>query len=65
MMIHRRNWASTIQARYQMFSPEVIRPSKRIYVGGLPPNTLDVRALAIGVRALESITDDTHADHTG
>lgn len=38
---HYRNWANTIQARYQMFSPDVIRPAKRIYVGGLPAGTLD------------------------
>lgn len=45
-----------------MFSPEVIRPSKRIYVGGLPPDTMDVRA-----HSFESLSRalTARADHTG
>lgn len=32
-----------MQARYQMFNPDAARPARRIYVGGLPPDTEDVR----------------------
>ena len=32
-----------MQARYQMFNPEAIRPARRIYVGGLPNGTTEVR----------------------
>ena len=40
---HYRAWAAQIQARYQMFNPDAARPARRIYVGGLPANTEDVR----------------------
>ena len=39
---HYRNWASQIQARYQLFNPDAARPARRIYVGGLSPETTDV-----------------------
>ena len=42
-LAHYRGWASQIQARYQMFNPDAARPARRIYVGGLPPDTEDVR----------------------
>ena len=42
-LAHYRAWAAQIQARYQMFNPDAARPARRIYVGGLPPNTADVR----------------------
>ena len=42
-LAHYRAWASQIQARYQMFNPDAARPARRIYVGGLPPDTEDVR----------------------
>ena len=41
-LAHYRAWASQIQARYQMFNPDAARPARRIYVGGLPPDTEDV-----------------------
>ena len=40
-----RAWAAQIQARYQMFNPDAARPARRIYVGGLPPETTDVSFL--------------------
>ena len=43
---HYRAWAAQIQARYQMFNPDAARPARRIYVGGLPANTEDVRCSA-------------------
>ena len=43
-LAHYRAWASQIQARYQMFNPDAARPARRIYVGGLPPDTEDVRS---------------------
>lgn len=39
--------AGQIQARYQMFNPDAARPARRIYVGGLPPSTQDVRVLLL------------------
>lgn len=42
-LAHYRTWAGQIQARYQMFNPDAARPARRIYVGGLPPDTADVR----------------------
>ncbi len=38
-----RSWAQQIQARYQMFNPDAARPARRIYIGGLPLETTDVR----------------------
>ena len=32
-----------VQARYQLHNPDAARPARRIYVGGLPPDTVDVR----------------------
>ena len=32
-----------VQARYQQHNPDAARPARRIYVGGLPPDTVDVR----------------------
>ncbi|KAK9901213.1 hypothetical protein WJX75_000532 [Coccomyxa subellipsoidea] len=40
-LAHYRAWAAQIQARYQMFNPDAARPARRIYVGGLPPETTD------------------------
>lgn len=33
-----------VQNRYQVHNPDAARPARRIYVGGLPPDTVDVRA---------------------
>ena len=41
-LAHYRNWSAQVQARYQMFNPEAIRPARRIYVGGLPGGTSEV-----------------------
>lgn len=41
-LAHYRAWASQIQARYQMFNPDAARPARRIYVGGLPPDSEEV-----------------------
>ena len=41
-LAHYRNWSAQVQARYQMFNPEAIRPARRIYVGGLPSGTSEV-----------------------
>lgn len=41
-LAHYRSWAAQLQARYQMFNPDAARPARRIYVGGLPPDTADV-----------------------
>ena len=41
-LAHYRNWSAQVQARYQMFNPEAIRPARRIYVGGLPNGTTEV-----------------------
>ena len=35
--------AAQVQARYQLHNPDAARPARRIYVGGLPPDTVDVR----------------------
>ena len=35
--------AVQVQARYQLHNPDAARPARRIYVGGLPPDTVDVR----------------------
>ena len=48
---HYRAWAAQIQARYQMFNPDAARPARRIYVGGLPASTEDVRSPVLGVSA--------------
>ncbi len=42
-LAHYRNWSAQVQARYQMFNPEAIRPARRIYVGGLPNGTTEAR----------------------
>ncbi len=44
-LAHYRNWSAQVQARYQMFNPEAIRPARRIYVGGLPGGTSEVSSL--------------------
>ena len=41
-LAHYRAWASQIQERYQMFNPDAARPARRIYVGGLPPDSEEV-----------------------
>jgi hypothetical protein len=46
-LAHYRSWAAQLQARYQMFNPDAARPARRIYVGGLPPDTADVRSLGV------------------
>ena len=46
-LAHYRAWASQIQARYQMFNPDAARPARRIYVGGLPPDSEEVILLQV------------------
>ena len=36
---HYRAACAAVQARYQLFSPDVARPARRVYVGGLPMGT--------------------------
>ncbi len=43
-LAHYRAWAQQVQARYQMFNAEAARPARRIYVGGLPAGTQEVRS---------------------
>lgn len=42
---HWRSWAVKLAARYASYSPDVARPARRIYVGGLPATTAEVSAL--------------------
>ncbi len=53
-LAHYRNWSAQVQARYQMFNPEAIRPARRIYVGGLPGGTSEVSTL-LNTRAARSV----------
>lgn len=41
-LAHWRAWAAGIAARYSAYNPEIVRPAKRVYIGGLPPDTSDV-----------------------
>jgi splicing factor U2AF subunit len=36
---HYRAACAAVQARYQLFSPDVARPARRVYIGGLPMGT--------------------------
>jgi hypothetical protein len=45
-LAHWRAWAKSIQDRFIMYNPDIARPARRIYVGGLPDNTHDVRFCA-------------------
>ena len=41
-LAHWRSWAAEVAARYAAYNPDVARPARRIYVGGLPRKTADV-----------------------
>ena len=42
-LAHWRAWAAEVAARYAAYNPDVARPARRIYIGGLPQTTSDVR----------------------
>ena len=42
-LAHWRAWAAEVAARYAAYNPDVARPARRIYIGGLPQSTSDVR----------------------
>lgn len=41
-LAHYRAWSVQVQARYHMYNPEAARPARRVYFGGLPPDTQEL-----------------------
>lgn len=44
---HFRNWVCSLHAKVQATNPQAIKNSRRLYVGGIPENTSEVRQTAI------------------
>ena len=61
---HYRNWSAQLLARFQMANADSARPPKRIYVGGLPTGTTEVKTACWICRSSDCCDVSTHIQST-
>ena len=51
---HLRSWMASVNAHMATTNPQLVKNARRLYVGGVPPGTTEVRARRRGPEALSS-----------